>query len=290
MGLRTKFNLMLLATSGLGLGLAAALGYYLLLATAQEMVVTKARIMMDSALAIRNYTINEVRPLLREIESHERFLPQTVPSYAATTNFDKLRAIYPDYAYKEAALNPTNPRDRATDWESDIIYHFRNNPDNKEYVGVRETPTGPMLHLAHPMQITNEGCLTCHSSPDRAPQAMRALYGDNNGFGWQMGEIIGARVVSVPMSVVLDQAYQTFWAFLGALALVFVLIAVALNIMLHRIVIKPVTSMARIANAVSMGDMDIPEYTKKGKDEIASLSASFNRMRRSLENALKLLD
>jgi protein-histidine pros-kinase len=36
--------------------------------------------------------------------------------------------------------------------------------------------------------------------------------------------------------------------------------------------------------------MDAPEFAERGRDEIASLGASFNRMRRSLANALKLLE
>ena len=37
-----------------------------------------------------------------------------------------VRADHPDYTYKEAALNPTNPADRALDWEADFINNFRN--------------------------------------------------------------------------------------------------------------------------------------------------------------------
>ena len=37
-------------------------------------------------------------------------------------------------------------------------------------------------------------------------------------------------------------------------------------------------------------DMGAPEIEPKGRDEIASLGTSFNRMRRSLENAMKLLE
>ena len=56
------------------------------------------------------------------------FLPQSVPSYAATQNFLKLREQHPEYAYKEATLNPTNPRDRAADWEADIVYGSATTP------------------------------------------------------------------------------------------------------------------------------------------------------------------
>ncbi|MDZ7620881.1 MAG: hypothetical protein U5O69_00005 [Candidatus Competibacteraceae bacterium] len=44
-----------------------------------------------------------------------------------------------------------------------------------------------------------------------------------------------------------------------------------------------------IASEVSMGKPDVPEYVRQGSDEIASLSQSFNRMRLSLENAMKML-
>ena len=77
-------------------------------------------------------------------QEHQRsFLPQTVPAFAATENFAYLQTSYPDYAYKEAALNPTNLRDRAVDWEADIINTFRNHSGGTaEVVGERDTPTG----------------------------------------------------------------------------------------------------------------------------------------------------
>ena len=65
---------------------------------------------------------------------------------------------------------------------------------------------------------------------------------------------------------------------------------VILNVLLHYTVIRPVMRVARIANAVSLGDSDAEEYEKKGRDEIAVLSAAFNRMRRSLDSAIRMLE
>ena len=56
-------------------------------------------------------------------------------AYAATEVFNDLHRRYPDYSYKEATLNPTNLQDRATGWEADLIYRFRNKPDQTEYTG-----------------------------------------------------------------------------------------------------------------------------------------------------------
>jgi HAMP domain-containing protein len=239
-------------------------------------------------MGARAYTAQQIQPLLT-LQMKRQFLPQTVAAYAAGQSFQALRDTFPDFTYKEAALNPTNPNDRASDWEADIIHEFRNNPDRKELVVERDTPTGPMLNLARPLGIYDEGCLVCHGKVEDAPKTMTDIYGVNNGFGWKMGEIIGAQVVTVPMSVPLARAQQTFTTFMILLTGVFVLLLVLLNILLHFVVIRPVTRMSAIASEVSMGKPDVPEYVRHGSDEIASLSQSFNRMRLSLENAMKML-
>ncbi|MDX1653976.1 MAG: DUF3365 domain-containing protein [Candidatus Competibacteraceae bacterium] len=289
MGLRTKFNLILFLTFTLGLGLSALLTHRIVQENAQEEVLQNARVMMENALAIRGFTVREIRPLLA-MQMKRQFLPHSVPSFVAQENFRIMQAQFPDYTYKEAALNPTNLKDRAADWEADIINEFRNHPQREEIVVRRETPLGPSLSLAKPLTIKDPGCLTCHSTPEAAPQTMIAQYGPNNGFGWQLGETIGAQIVSVPMAVPLTRAQETFTTFMMALVAVFVGVMIILNIMLHMLVIRPVMKISRMASQVSMGQEDVPEYVRRGNDEIASLSASFNRMRRSLENAIKLLD
>jgi protein-histidine pros-kinase len=65
---------------------------------------------------------------------------------------------------------------------------------------------------------------------------------------------------------------------------------ILLNILLNRYVIKPVNQMAKIAEAYSMGETSSPEFEYAGSDEVASLSRSFNRMRRSLDLAMKYLE
>ena len=288
MGRRMKFNLVLLLAFMIGLALAAYLSDRILKENAREEVLQNARIMMESALGARAYTAQQIQPLLT-LQLKRQFLPQTVAAYAAGQSFQALRETFPDFTYKEAALNPTNPNDRASDWEADIIHEFRNNAERKELIVERDTPTGRMLNLARPLGIYDEGCLVCHGKVEDAPKTMTDIYGVNNGFGWKLGEIIGAQVVTVPMSVPLARAQQTFTTFMILLGGVFVLLLVLLNVLLHFVVIRPVKRMSAIASEVSMGKPDVPEYVRKGSDEIASLSQSFNRMRLSLENAMKML-
>ena len=289
MRLTTKFNLVLLIVFALGLGAAGYVSYTVLHKHAREEVLDHAGMMMEAALAIRGYTVKEIRPLLA-LQMKRKFLPQTVPSYAATQNFATVRETYPEYTYKEAALNPTNPRDNATDWETDIIHAFRNNPELTEISGERLTPTGKSLYYARPIRIKNKNCLTCHSTVDAAPETMIKLYGEQHGFGWQMDEVVGSQIVSVPLSLPLEKARQEFLIFMASLVVIFLLIFIVINIMLHRLIISRVREMAHISDEISTGHDDVPAFDDTGKDEISDLNKSFTRMRRSLEKAMKMLE
>lgn len=288
MGIRTKFNLALLLVFGVGFVAAYMLLERQFIAAARTEVLQNARIMLSAANAVRTYTVREVRPAVIANDP-QRIEPLTVPSYAAQANLRLLRNDFPDYIYKEAALNPTNPADRATDWEADFINSFRNTPGLTELIGERDTPTGRVLTLARPATITDQACLACHSTPDRAPPAMIAVYGSQNGFGWRMNETVGAQLVSVPMSVAFGNARQNLHAAMAVILAIFLGVMLVLNLLLHLLVIRPVLLMSRIATAVSLGQPDVEEFAAGGKDEIGALSRAFTRMRRSLDQALKML-
>lgn len=306
MKLRLKFNLVMLLALTMGMGLAWWISKGILEKNAKEEVLLNANIMMEMAKGIRKYTVDEVKPAIQVAQPatytaaptsadapatpvHAAFAKQTVPAYAATSNFNLLREKFPEYTYNEAALNPTNPTHRAADWEKDIIDYFKNNPDAKEFSGMRSTPTGDFLYLSLPMRITNPKCLDCHTTPDMAPPGMVEIYGPSNGFGWQLNDVIAAQVVSVPMSVPLARANKALNTFMVSLLGVFLIVWLMLNVLLHFVVIRPIKQMADKADTISKGDIDVPEFDVKGKDEVASMAASFNRMHRSLASALKLL-
>jgi HAMP domain-containing protein len=289
MGLATKFNLILIPVLALGFYVLSTLTHTTLQENAKVDIVTRAGLMMGSAGAVRAYTVEEIKPLLVTQLRH-KFLPQSVPAYAATQAFMRLQKHNPDYSYKEATLNPTNPVNRAVDWESDVIQMFRNNDKLDEFAGVRDTPGGRSQFLARPIRITNPDCLTCHSLPQNAPATMLKQYGRANGFGWQINEVVGAQIVSVPMEVAIHQADSAYRSFMTVLSIVFVAIIVLANLFLHFLVVRPIRRMSKTAEQLSTGDMSAPEFTERGHDEVSVLAASFNRMRRSLDNAMKLIE
>jgi HAMP domain-containing protein len=286
-GLRTKFNLLLLTLALAGFGLFALAANPLVDAIAREEVLQSSRIMMESAAGARKYTSEQIAPILRpQIAQH--FYPQSVSAYAAKRNFDVIHAKFPDFDYREAALNPTNPQDRAEDWEADIINDFSAHPAKQETSFVRNTPNGPMLELARPL-VNKPACMECHNTAATAPASMIALYGSQNGFGWKPGEIIGAQIVSVPLATSAMRAEHIRRLFVLPFAGFVLLLFVSVNVLLNFVVVRPLDRMTAAAETISTGDINAPEFVYRQKDQIGRLAASFNRMHRSLATALRML-
>jgi protein-histidine pros-kinase len=289
MKLIVKFNLVLLLVFAVGFLATGYVSRRLLQRNAKEEVLENARIMMEAALAVRGYTNTQIKPLL-DTQMKYSFLPQSVPAYSANEYFKQLQKNFPDYAYKEATLNPTNPVNRATDWEADLVRYFRQSSDQPELIGERDTPNGKALYIARPMKIKDVKCLFCHNTAEMAPRTMVERYGPDNGFGWKLNDIQTVQVVTAPMKLPLQRASIAFNGFMLSLGGVFVGIVVALNAMLMLVIVRPVNRLSKIADEVSLGNMEAPDFEVSGNDEIGTLAQAFGRMRKSLAQAIKMLE
>lgn len=246
MSLRLKFNLVL---AGVLLLAALGAGWYVdrfLQKAAIEEVEHNSQIMMHAALAIRDYTTEMIKPHL-DVTLLEKFLPQTVPAFAATETLRRLQNRFPGYEYKEAVLNPSNLRDRATEWEQRIIEDFRSGKTSAKTEVVGQVGEGMYrsMYVARPITIKQAQCLACHGAVAAAPASMLAVYGDKHGFGWKMDETVGIQVVKVPMYYPLEKARQTFMTVMGALGASFALLFVVLNLSLSSLVIEPMARLNR---------------------------------------------
>jgi len=289
MKLKAKFNFVILAIFAVGLLVTGYLSFAILHANAQKDAVERATLVMEAATAMQAYTQAEVEPLLSP-HMDKGFLPQSVAAYAAIQALNRMGDSYSDYSYRAAALNPTNSRDKASEWETEVIEELRANPSAEDIVGVRPTSHGDALFLARPIRITDGACLACHGDPAKAPKSLLTKYGPANGFQWKLNEIVGAQIVSVPLTGALQEARLAFVVFMGLLVVMFATFIIVLNAMLKGIVIRPAASMSEIADQVSKGNLEVPAFDVGGNDEMATLAGSFNRMRRSVERAMRMLD
>ena len=96
MGLRLKFNLVIVAAFAIGLLVASIVLNRVFIESAREQVLQNARIMMTAANGIRSYTQNDLAPLL-PIERDGKFVPETVPAFAAQKNFRQIQDAFPGF-------------------------------------------------------------------------------------------------------------------------------------------------------------------------------------------------
>jgi HAMP domain-containing protein len=242
--------------------------------------------------AVRSYTDKQIDPLLSPLNARLiTFLPESIPFYSAKQVFAYLQANpdYAKYSYREAALNPTNPDDRADPREARLIKAFRADPSLSSLSGRHRKADGLFHYVAKPIKVNDQKCLTCHSTHTTAPASLVATYGQNNGFGWQLGEVIGAQIVSVPVDAIFEtkQASLTWVGLLNTAA--FVVTAGVLLLFLWRTIVRPMRLISSHAFQASIHPESVEFSEKQRQDEIGMIAQSFDRMKQSLLIAMRML-
>jgi len=288
-GTRVTLNLIVVFTIGIlisGIALSNVLDR-----KAQGEINTKAVALMEMNSSIRNYTNERVQPLLiSKVETEERFIPESIPAFSVREIFELFRnnPEYASFLYKDATLDPTNLRDKADNFEKQIVNKFKNT-DKKTLSGYRTISGTKLYYTARPFSVTNESCLECHSTPERAPKSQIATYGSENGFGWKLNEILGTQIVYVPAERILNNARNSFMLITGIVVTVFAVVIVMINLLLKTTVLQRIKRIASVAEQVSVGNMNA-NFGKQNKDEIGDLAEAFDRMKYSLEIAMNMIN
>jgi len=287
MRIETRLTLSLVFCLTLGLAISAFISYQLESRQAKEEVKQKADMLLETGLAIRAYTINEVAPTLAQLQGSDGFHVQQVPSFSAQNTIARLEKKYPDYQYRETSLNPTNVKDRANDWEVSLIRDFQAKPELKEVSSEVGDAGDRRFFVARPIRLTDAACLQCHSVPAAAPPAMVAKYGSINGFGWRLGDVVALQVVEVPSQPSRDKALKSVLVTIASLACVFVLSAVVFLVLLRRHVTSPLERLTMAANAISLnGNSQEPASPAEG-GQFAELNDAIVRLKTSVDSALR---
>ncbi|WP_138464461.1 DUF3365 domain-containing protein [Poseidonocella sp. HB161398] len=289
MKMRAKFNLALIAAFLPAFALTLAVSAFLIYRNVERQLLHEVAILSAQSDVIRRYTSREVTPLLTAHPSGT-FLPQSVPFWVLYNNYRDLEAHLPAYSVRYPTLNPTNPANAPEPWQAELIAEFRADPALGEQVVERDTDAGRMLSVVRPVSVSDPACLECHSSPEAAPPGYTDLFGGDGGFGWELGEVVGAEVITVPMKLVLTRASGMMTTLSIGLLSTYALMMAVLNLLLQRVVIAPVRALRDAAADVSFEDADVRPVEIRGEDEVAELAAEFNRLRGMLANAVKMLE
>jgi HAMP domain-containing protein len=284
--LGTRFTLLLVAFFAISIGVSGVALYRLVTTVAEESVTSNGVLLLHTINAVRSYTSHQVNPLLTPVmKAQDKFIPETVPAFSARSVFGNLRGDsgYQNYSYKEAAINPTAPQDRADAWETGVLMRFQKDRTIPELSGFRTLNGQLVFYNARPMVVGDPACLTCHTTPEAAPPAMVNHYGSIDGFGWKLNDVIAAQIVYVPAAEVYSRSWRT-WASVMLISVTsFALAVLAFNLLLRRNVVKPIGQMAELARRISTDEIDeqapksLANMTERS-DELGQMARVFERM------------
>lgn len=260
--------------------------WWALRAQALASIQDEARTLLVTATAIRSYTTQEVLP---HLDRNGLFQPASIPSFAAQSVFARVTDDQARYSYREPTLNPTNPIDLPTEFEAGLIRSFRADASLTEQFGLHMQDGTQLAYLARPIRISDESCLSCHSTSEAAPAAMVERYGRVNGFGWQMGETVGIQLLIVPADRELQNTNELVLILLAGLAALFALTYFALSSALQSNIVEPLQALSKRAEEASLGLDSGPEDEDTGSEEIRSLSIAIRRLAISMKRALARL-
>lgn len=299
MRIETRFAWIIASCFLFGVATAGYISYRLESQQAREEVKQKADMLLEVATSVRSYTVDEVAPLLQAMDA-STFHASQVPSFAAQSTIKRLGARYPEYRYRETALNPSNLHDRANDWEVGLLRTFRTDSARKEVSGTVGEGGDRRFYVARPIRVGSGACLRCHSTPEAAPRAMLAKYGPNNGFGWRMGEAVAIQLVEVPTAAAEQRAWRSVLVTVGSLSCVFVLSAAVFLMLLRRHVTHPLEALTRAAHATSVAPRSGPSGDGGGDDaeavspapggQFRDLHDAIVRLKTSVDRALTLME
>ena len=286
--LSTRFTLLLSIVFIGGILLSGAVLWQALLQRAETEVTTRGLLLIDAMSSVRHYTSSRVRPLLAEdLEIEPEFIAESVPAFSARTVFEDFRQneAYADFLYKEATLNPMNEVNEADSFERQLVAQLRNQPETVEISEFRTRGGQELFYIARPLAVGAESCLGCHGDPAVAPASLINSYGTDGGFGWEMGEIVGAQMIYVPAGQVIGAALRSFLLTLGVFVGTFAIVLVLINVLLRRYVIQPIEILNVLASKISDDELHtadlqaaaLMQVTQRG-DELGRLSAVFQHM------------
>jgi signal transduction histidine kinase/CheY-like chemotaxis protein len=213
-----------------------------------------------------------------------------VPAFSARTVFDQFRdrPEYSSFFYKEATPNPTNPKDLADAFETELFQQFQHQPDLTTLSGYRTIANKRMYYTARPLVMREASCLQCHSTAAVAPKSQLKTYGDKTGFHWQLNDVIAAQTIYVPADEVFEHGWHNMTLIMAIFSAIFAIAVLAINRLLKRNVIQPIKHLTAIARHLShrsltpeqLGDFETPTIVKvaQRQDEPGQLARTFQHM------------
>ena len=184
---------------------------------ALEEAESKARILLERNLATHTYFTHQLKPAVFKavegVRSKDYFEPAWMSSTYAVRSIDNyFRSLSSeDYYYKECAINARDPHNEAETYERDFIQRINADPELKLQTAIRDIGSQSYYVVLRRGEVMEEACLRCHSVPEAAPQGMIRRYGPGRSFDREVGEVVSAISIRVPLGAAYARARSLTW-------------------------------------------------------------------------------
>lgn len=230
--------------------------------TLQAQYRDKARLMLESMRAIRNQAREVVQVKATALAGPDGFIPELQSSsYMANAAFARLtNENRAGVTFRTASIKPRNPKNMATEAESEIIALLdaldKGGQERPTWEGVRRIDGADYLVLAVG-EVNKASCMKCHGRPENAPKAMRDQYplDKDQGYGRLQERVESAEIATVSLTALQAQIWQaTSWT-AGSFLTVGLLLLLGLWTALGK-AFAPAAEAASLARLIAKGQAD----------------------------------
>ena len=293
--LKNKFNLLLVLVFLVGVCLSGLVLSKILYQQAEYKLTEKGEILMQMVEEVKYYTSVNLLELYQQQQGIEKeFRPEIVPAYAAKEIFDNFKDMseFQNYKYKEATINPTNLKNQPDRFEQKLIDTFTQDENLKVLSGYANKSDSKYYYISRPLTVNDISCLQCHSNPDLAPHKMIAIYGNKNGFNWQLNQLTSAQTIYIPADNINLDVRRGMFIFMPIYIGIFAILILAINRLLQHTVINPINQLTKATNKLRLNNYNEQDswhfnYLEKisnRKDESGKLAQAFLTMAEKITN------
>lgn len=245
----------------------------------QELIIKGA---VDNARTISRQIIETRDYLSRHVTKEPEQNPNLIPQVAATSIAKQLTSGSSFYV-RQVSLRFRNPDNRPDNFERELLNSFKS-PGQKEVWQVSREGGKKSLRYLLPM-VADKSCLTCHGRYEEAPGFIQLRFPKEHfSYGYQVGEIIGAVSVAVPMESLYSQIRHNLKRDIIYDGIVMTIFIIITGWILHKTIITPVKKVAVSISEVARTGNFSQRIELKRNDEIGELIHSYNILMSELDH------
>lgn len=266
-----------------------------------------AELLLSHNLAIHTYMNQQLKPKVFEltdpIAPKGYFEPAWMSSTFAVREIDKLLKIQPaenhkfkegivsKHYYKECAVNARSPENEADEYEKFFLADLNRDPFLTSHTAIREINGQTFFTMLRRGETMEKKCLRCHDTADQAPKGLVNIYGPVRSFKRNVGDVVSAVSIRVPLSAAYKQANQVSMTLSLFLVLILAFVYILVFWLNRGFISVPLDQLKNRALLIAGGSKQIGEQipVPNGR-ELAELTEAFNTMSIKLRQNLESLE